>query len=193
MHSSLWGPPLWQAIFASAWAVNASTIDALRALLLEQLPALLPCETCRNNYARHIPKVNQRAHGAPKSANGHAMRWCWYLKHEVNGVTGHSSIPLAEVVDRYVLHGANVDEVALADVLVLVAFTARSLNRDDLYISMCGNLSELLGLAEDSALRQNLAVTQRPVINAALRCARQTRLQHGRPTFVLAHYRAVAA
>lgn len=190
MRGSLWGPPVWQMMFACSWHVNARTVDALRELLTEQLPFLLPCKQCRDNYNGHIVNVNRRIRRLATSDD--FMRWCYYLKDEVNKTTHRSSIPLTEVIDRYVLHGPCVSEVHLADTLMLIALSARSLQRDDIFISFCHNLSLLLPSPSDSALRTALQLVSRPIVNSALRCARNTRLQHGLRPLVMAHYRAVA-
>lgn len=207
MHSTLWGPGMWQLMFACAWSAKPEDADAVRALLLDQIPYLLPCGTCRENFSKHLAKVNRRAQGAPRAdeyvyaraktsaarSPDHAFRWLWYLKDEVNKLTGHPSLPYAELVDRHVLHGAHLDEVVVADTLVLVALSARKLERDDLFVTFCHTLARLLPVPLDAALRQYLTATERPVVNAALRCARHVRIQNGRPPLVMAHYRTVAS
>ena len=191
MKGTLWGPPLWNMMFACTWSADASRLSDIEDLLLEQLPFLLPCVTCRANYRKHIPIVHQKTNGRPRTSDAY-FKWCWYMKNEVNRTTKHPSLPLAELVERYVLHGAHVPEVPLADVLVLVAISARSLQQDDLFIDFCTTLSKLLPIPQDSAMRTLLTQIQRPIVNSALRCARNTRLQHGMRPLVLSHYRAVA-
>lgn len=166
--------------------------DAWRELLFEELPLILPCSTCRENMVAHVPVATKRCRTVPRTAD-QFFKWCWYLKHEVNRLTQHPSIPLSELVDRYVLHGPHVDEVELADVLMLFAISARQLNRDDVFISVCRKLSAVLPVQPDSALRRTLEVVERPIINAAHRCARNTRIQNGMRPLVIAHYRAVAS
>ena len=190
MRGSLWGPSVWQMMFACSWNVDARTADTLREMLMEQLPFLLPCKQCRDNYNDHVLKVNRKIR-RPTSTDDF-MRWCYYLKDEVNKTTRHPSIPLAELIDRYVLHGPCVSEVHLADTLMLVALSARALQRDDVFISFCHNLSVVLPTPSDSALRVALGTVSRPIVNSALRCARNTRLQHGMKPLVMTHYRAVA-
>lgn len=191
MRGSLWGPPMWQMMFACSWNANAATADALTELLLEQLPHLLPCKQCRDNYSDHIDIVNRKVRRRLATPDDF-MRWCYYLKDEVNKTTRHPSIPLSELIDRYVLHGPYVAEVNLADVLMLVSLSARALQRDELFISFCHNLAALLPVPSDSALRVALTNVQRPIVNSALRCARNTRIQHGMKPLVMVHYRAVA-
>ena len=177
-------------MFACSWNVNARTADALRVLLTEQLPFLLPCKQCRDNYKDHLAKVDRKIRRLQSTDD--FMRWCYHLKNEVNKTTHHPSIPLNELIDRYVLHGPCVSEVHLADTLMLIALSARVLQRDEVFISFCHNLSIVLPSPSDSALRTALQTVSRPIVNSALRCARNTRLQHGVRPLVMAHYRAVA-
>ena len=89
MHASVWGPPLWKAIFSAAWHVDDETVDILREVLLELLPVLLPCVTCRENYRKHVPAVHRQSKSRLRSPD-EVMRWCWYMKNEVNKVTHHN-------------------------------------------------------------------------------------------------------
>ena len=192
MHSSLWGPPIWKMMFACSWSMESHMVEVWRSILFDELPVLLPCATCRDNMIAHIPIATKRCRGIPETGD-QFFKWCWYLKHEVNRLTKHPSIPLSELVDRYVLHGPHIDEVELADVLMIFAISSRNLKQDDVFISFCRHLAIVLPIQVDSALRQTLAVVDRPIINAAHRCARNTRIQNGARALVIAHYRAVAS
>jgi hypothetical protein len=190
MRPVLWGPPLWQAMFACAW--GCADLDALRALLLRQLPQLLPCAECRDHWARHRSRVTRRAGGEPRD-RVHAFRWLWYLKDEVNRTLERPSLPLRDLTDRYALHGGTVDDVALGDALVLVALSARRGERDDLFVEACHTLAALLPLPADSQFRLALARARRPAITAATEAARAARVERGLREQSLAHYRALAA
>lgn len=192
MHSSLWGPPIWKMMFACSWSIESHQVEDLRSILFEDLPLILPCATCRDNMVLHIPVATKQCRAIPTTSD-QFFKWCWYLKHETNRVTKHTSIPLSELVDRYVLHGPHINEVELADVLMLFAISSRELHHDDVFISFCHRLARVLPVQMDSALRQTLAVVNRPIVNAAHRCARNTRLQNGLRPLVIAHYRAVAS
>ena len=192
MNSSLWGPPIWKMMLACSWSIRPEQVDEWRCVLFDELPLILPCGTCRENMVAHIPMATRFCNGIPKTSD-QFIKWCWSLKHKVNQITKHPSIPLSELVDRYVLHGAHIDEVELADVLMLFAISSRKLNRDDVFISFCRRLSLVLPIQATSSLRRTLAVVDRPIVNAAHRCARNTRIQHGLRPLVIAHYRAVAS
>ena len=214
MRPTVWGPPLWQAMFACAWNCPADDFPILHALLLHQIPKLLPCELCRNHFVSHLPYANRRARGEPQSPQ-HAFRWLYYLKDEVNrsiamGMLDRARLPseqirvieryltsrlspsFLDITERYVLHGGVVDEVALGDVLVLMALTARQLKLDDVFVATCRSLATLLPLPHDSQFRQALARLEGPVVTSAVDAARRARVERGLRTMTLAHYRNVA-
>lgn len=187
----LWGPPLWQAMFACAWHCDAASFEHLYELLLRQIPLLIPCEKCRHHFATNKTTVDRRARGEPKTPE-HAFRWLWYLKDEINRSLRRSSVSLDDVTERHLLHGGIVDDVALGDALVLVAIEARTLDRDDLFVSLCHTLTRLLPLPVDSELRRELEVASRPIVPAALRAAKAARIERGLPQMPLAHYRSMS-
>ena len=191
MEPALWGPAIWQVMFSCAWCCSSANFPVLRAFILEQMPMLIPCARCRQNFARHLNRVHKRAKGEPRSAD-HAFRWLWYLKDEVNLQLGRKSIRFDELVGRYVLHGGIVDDVVLGDTLVLLAISARASERDDLFIALCETLSTLLPLPADSEFLRHARCVQRPVVQAAVRVARAARIERGLKPLVLAHYMAVA-
>ena len=188
MHASVWGPPLWKAIFSAAWHVDDETVDILREVLLELLPVLLPCVTCRENYRKHVPAVHRQSKSRLRSPD-EVMRWCWYMKNEVNKVTHHTSLPYDELVERYTFHKGILDEVEFADVLVIMALNARATKQDEAFVHFCRAMSEVLVLPHDSALAMSLNAVQAPVVNSAVRCACATRMQHGHATLNITHYR----
>lgn len=191
MNPVLWGPAVWQMLFACAWHCPQANADELRDLLLRLVPLLLPCRKCRHHYAQHRAVVNRRAHGEPKTPE-HAFRWLWYLKDEVNRTLGRRSVSLDDVTERHVFHGGIVDEVALGDALVLVALEARALDNDALFLELCASLARMLPLPCDSQMRAALAAVQRPVVPSALRVAKAARVERGLPELSLAHYRAAS-
>lgn len=196
MKPTLWGPPLWQAMFSCAWVCPPCSVDVLRDMLLEQLPLLLPCPKCRDHFAEHLPRVHRRAKGSPQSAE-HAFRWLYLLKDEVNKSLQRRSVPLEDVVERHVFHGGVVDDVALGDVLVLMALNAVRLHREEIFVRFCHALATLLPLPDDSQFAQVLSgISQtraRNVVPSAVRAARAARVERGLPAKPLAHYEAIVA
>ena len=197
MQSTLWGPPVWHAMFACAAPASQcskSRSQALRALCVDQLPYLLPCEECRSNMARHIPIVDRQTRGRDEDDPTYWYRWCYNMKHLVNKKTRRRSITYEELLSRLELHGLQVHEVEVADVLVLMALTAHKLQRHDLFCQMCHTLARLLPVPQDSALSVRLArVDAHRIVNDALECAVGTRAQHGLSTFPLSHYKSVSS
>lgn len=201
MQPTLWGPVVWQVMFACAWHCPKAHLDTLVEFLLVQTPLLLPCAKCRHHFATHVPRVHRRSGGLPTTAAG-AFRWLWFLKDEVNKTLHRPSVPLKDITQRFVLHGGLVDEVALGDVLVLMALEATHLKRETVFVHFCGALDVLLPLAPDSQLRLALrafvdgAGTLRSIPalpTSMVRVARAARVERGLPSLTLAHYRSFAA
>lgn len=191
MKGVLWGPALWNAMFACAWWSTQSDMPQLHKLVTYLVPQLLPCEKCRDHYSRKLAKVNRRAKGDPKTPD-HVFRWLYYLKDEVNSTLKTPSIEFSDLTERYALHGGVVDDVLLGDALVLVALNANDLQRDDLFLEMCESLAILLPLPTDSQFIKNLQLMNRPIIPAAVRAAKAARVERGLRAFPLAHYRAAS-
>jgi len=189
MEPTLWGPSIWQMLFSCAWMCAPVHFETLRIMVMEQIPLLLPCSQCRQNFGRHLDRINKRARGEPRNSE-HMFRWLWYLKDEVNRNLGRTSIPLAHVVDRYVLHGGIIDDVALGDTLVLLSLSARSYNRDDVFIAFCNSLHILLPLPHDSEFIRHIVNVQRPIVTTTVRVACAARVERGIKPLVLAHYKA---
>lgn len=190
MKASLWGPQLWKALFDSAWSCKGECTHLLPTLLLEVVPLLLPCETCRNNYAKHIPKATAKAKCEPKDGKT-SFRWLYFMKKEVNLTFSppRPNIPFGELSERYVLHGGVLNEAELADVLVLVSLSARELKRDDIFIEFCHILSQTLPIPHDSSLKVHLSKMARPIVNSSYKCSKSVRMEHGLPVPVLNHYK----
>ena len=192
MKPFLWGPAMWKMLFSTAFNVQKSTVDVFCDLVQTIMPVVLPCKACRDNYVPHIPKGNRRAHGFPKDAT-HAVRWCYYLKEEVNRQLRRASALTSseEVFTRLKMHKNHVDEVELADVLVLVALSCQKRGEDGVFCRFCAALVELLPLPNDSALRYYLTQMQSPIVAATVTCAQQTRVQHCRSSMSATHYRGL--
>ena len=184
---TLWGPPLWQALFSCAW--HCTDVAALRTLLLVQIPLLLPCAKCRDHFASKRGLVTRRAKGEPQTGEGF-FKWLYYLKDEVNKTLGRRSLTLDEVTERYAFHHGAVDDVALGDALVLVAMGAKDTKRDDLFVECCHTLGALLPLPDDSQLRRALHAMQKPVVPNAVRAAKAARVERGLGVLTQTHYRA---
>lgn len=188
----LWGPALWQALFAAAWTCAPRDVGVLTDVLLRLVPLLLPCEACRHHFVKHRAAIARSAHGEPRTTAEHAFRWLWVLKDRVNRSLGRRSISFADLTARYAFHGGLVDDVALGDALVLVALEARALDRDELFLELCAALARLLPLPHDSQMRAVLANCRRPIVPCAVAAAAAARVERGLPALGLAHYKAAA-
>ncbi len=193
MRPSLWGPTVWKVMLACTWSLSEDAVEVAQRLLLDLIPEVLPCPTCTDHYRQSLATVNRRARGRPGSGD-HSFRWCWYMKNEVNQRLGASSIHLADLAERYLLHGAVLPEVEVADVLVLMAIQARTDSKDDAFVDFCAAVVRLLyaDVSSPSVFVYYLGHVSRPIIPTTLRLARSTREAHGLPRIDLRKYRETA-
>ena len=113
------------------------------------------------------------------------------MKNEVNMSLGVTSIHLADLVERYILHGPHLPDVEVADVLVLMAIHARTDSKDDVFVDFCASVLILLTskMSTSSVFMHYLAHVSRPIIPTTLRLARLTRESHGLPRMDLLKYK----
>lgn len=181
---------MWRLLFAVSWHARQEDTSALRRLLIDLVPRLLPCRDCRRHALLHLHEVKRRAKGDPKSPE-HAWRWLYYLKDEVNKSLDPPvrSIDLPSFRARFALHdGHLLNDVEVADVLVLVALTAKELERMDEYAEMCSLVAPLLPVATDSLL-PCLLMDKQASVNGTLCTANDVRRSRGLPPRAIKHYR----
>lgn len=113
------------------------------------------------------------------------------MKNEVNMSLGVTSIHLADLAERYILHGAPLPEVEVVDVLVLMAIHARNDSKDDVFVEFCAAIVLLLSPKRDtgSVFMHYLSHVSRPIIPTTLRLARLTRESYGLPRMDLLKYK----
>lgn len=191
MNPYLWGPALWQALFACAWVAKPTAGKTLRRLILELLPLLLPCDKCVAHFLKKHARVTSKVKGEPDTPE-RAFRWLWNLKNEVNVAAHVRSIGMDDLAQRYLFHGPIVDDVLLGDSLVFVAMGAHESGRDDFFVEFCGILGSLLPLPEDSELLMALRTMKRPVVAGAVRAAKAARIERGLPEFNHSHYKCMS-
>lgn len=182
---------MWELLFAVAWHAPDKCMPQLLEILLELIPRLLPCHACRLGFRVHLPVVNKRAHGKPKNP-AHAFRWLYYLKDEVNRSFAPPviSISLQQLQARYAIHDGHIlNDVNVADLLVLVAIEAKSLGREEDYRRFCVLISDLLPVTVDSIIPSFLAAVTENVTSHALHVANGVRTHRCLPTRTLKHFR----
>lgn len=188
VRPTLWGPPLWQALFSSAWHADSCQWELLQHVVFLDVPALLPCEKCRAHFHRAVP-ILRRSVKDPTTPS-QVFEWLYLLKDRVNRTLGQkSTITLVELRERYTFHAGVVDDVALGDAIVLMALYAHEHGNDDRFIEFCVRLGSLLPLPSDSQLIHALSHMRRPVATEAWRAARGARVERGLPLLSLPHYR----
>jgi hypothetical protein len=182
---------MWELLFAISWHAPDDCLPQLLEILLDLVPRLLPCHTCRLGYRVHLPTVNRRAHGKPKNP-AHAFRWLYYLKDEVNRsfTPPVISITLQQLYTRYAIHDGHVlNDVEVADLLVLVAIEAKSLGREKDYRRFCVLISDLLPVASDSILPSLVCAVMENVTTHALHVTNSVRAYRCLPIRTLKHFR----
>lgn len=194
MHPNLWGPAFWQLLFVCSYACHADQIAALRALVLDLVPPLIPCKTCRGHYLKNIPYAKRRASGSsrqPLATPRQVLHFLWHMKDRVNLQLQQRSVDLAVVVSRFEFHGPAVDEVRAADTLMVLSLWAHTRDDDDetsnVFVAFCMHLSVLLprGALQASLARLEPTPT---VVAGMLRAARSVRSAHGASPKPRRHY-----
>lgn len=194
MTPTIWGPIMWQMLFAVAWYCKDSQITDLRTILLELLPRLLPCHDCRLNFRMHKSEVTRKARGDPKNAE-HAFRWLYHLKDEVNSsfTPPVPSVSFKEFRARYALHDGHIlNDVDVADLLVLVAIEAKELKREVDYLEFCTLIAPMLPAHMESELPERLASygkSNTAITTLAVQTAQAIRQSRGIVQRPLKHYR----
>lgn len=192
VNPTLWGPHTWNILFACAWVCPKKKMERLIRLCTVLVPELLPCEKCRNHYKRKSKRAADAK--VPRLEDPtDVFLWLWHLKQQTHSHASQN-ILFPHLCQRYTFHGPLFSDVAVADVLVLFAFHAESLGMHDQFRDMCAILHELLPTADDAELKLGLAdvTSGKKITLAAMRIARQTRIEHGLPTQTAAHYKRIA-
>lgn len=191
----LWGPVTWQTLFTLAYTCAEADYAALRTLVFDLLPHLLPCTGCRTNalaadgrpgitYRRALKKIGP---GRPRTST-RMLAFLHQLKEEVNHETRAPKdfLTPARLQNRLAFLAGEIDEVRLADALVLYAISAERRAEEARFVEM---LRALYTLLPEGALRQWLAKPAAyDAVIVALRAAHAVRSVHGRDTFDLSHY-----
>ena len=185
MEPTLWGPGLWHLLFSIAWQCHDKVLPDLLRVILYHVPTLLPCQQCQDHYVRNHLTLRKR-HGEPTTAC-EAFVWLYHLKDAVNKSLHTPSISLADLRQRYRTFGARLDDVLVADTLLLVAIGNEDQGNDDVFIEFCRALANLLPLPDDSELVWSMQKMRKPVVSYAFRACKNTRKEHGIPFPSLKH------
>ena len=190
MEPTMWGPGLWHILFSITWNCrNPQELPDLLRVILFSVPTLLPCRLCQQHYVRNHSSLKRR-YGEPSTAE-EAFRWLYYLKDAVNKTLHTRSLPFEEFRTRYVTFGGNLDDVLVADTLLLIAIGNQDNadGDDDVFIEFCLILSRLLPLPNDSELLKCLSCACKPIVTHAYRACKRTRMEHGITFPTLSHVR----
>ncbi len=190
VEPTLWGPSTWQMLFMCTW--NAPPHQMARLIrLVECIGELLPCDKCRRHFAANRTKVNRRAGKIPIDTKG-MLFWLYCLKDEINKSLRKTSISYDELMNRCIFHGAVVDDVMIADTLVIFAISALDLRRVAEFLELCTLLTELLPVPHDAELKRYLPkVSETFLVSETVKVARACRVERGLQPLATTHYQSL--
>ena len=130
-------------------------------ILFVKLPLLLPCEKCRNHFNVEINNRLRRVRGGKFTTWEEMFEWLWAVKNKVNVRCKQQGISLHDLKQRFRLHGRLIDEVALADTLVIMAmYAAKDAALYPSFVQMCDNIAQVLpDMSNLVTLKKALATT----------------------------------
>ena len=143
-------------LFACAWKCSDETLQLMNVLLFDYLWQFLPCEACKRSF---MTKIENKKRTDRFKDGDELFTWLWSIKDEINNENNSASLSLVALKKRFELHGRLIDEVALADTLVIMAiFARRSLTNSWAdFVSMCSIVSQMLPCMNNlSVLKQKL-------------------------------------
>jgi hypothetical protein len=159
--------------------------------LVECIGELLPCDKCRRHFAANRTKVNRRAGKIPIDTKG-MLFWLYCLKDEINKSLRKTSISYDELMNRCIFHGAVVDDVMIADTLVIFAISALDLRRVAEFLELCTLLTELLPVPHDAELKRYLPkVSETFLVSETVKVARACRVERGLQPLATTHYQSL--
>jgi hypothetical protein len=126
----------------------------MNELLFDYLGHFLPCDTCKTNFLNQIRVKTERF-----TKTEDLFRWLWEVKSAINTENGQPTLSFEMLKKRLELHGRLIDEVALADTLVIMAIFARKAvtNMWADFLQMCSIISRMLPSMNNlSVLKLNL-------------------------------------
>ena len=102
MNPNIWGPKAWYFLHTITFSYpdNPTPQDKQDAEnFFRVLGTQLPCESCKNNYKKHLkkhPLTNQEL-----SSRDSLSRWLVDIHNEVNIMTNKNVFPYDKVVTKY--------------------------------------------------------------------------------------------
>ena len=150
---------------------------------------LLPCERCQLHYVKNYDSMRRRF-GEPKDAMA-AFEWIYHLKDHVNKITKRRSIPLSDLRERYEMSGGRMDDLLVAETLLLMALFSETHGTDCEFVDFCHSLHSLMPLPDDSELVFELRAMEQPIVSRTYRALKNVCIEHGVACTTLAAVRRV--
>lgn len=155
-------------------------------MILRVIPALLPCKTCLENYPKHADRIKRIM--APPTTPDEMFKWLWHLKDQVNKSLKQRSMSMDDVRQKFDFHGPVIDEVLLADSLVLMSMASHQAGKEGIFYELCDDLKVLLPLPHDSEFKRFLE--QQGSQYKMFRASRAARVERGLNLLPLKHYQS---
>jgi hypothetical protein len=109
MDPAVWGPAMWDCLFACARALDRDGIG----VVLDGMRYLIPCRHCRDSYREWYASY------PPTSAS--PVTWLWMIKDLVNQKLGKRALALSVVERRLSAYSLAVSPYGVFDTLSLLA------------------------------------------------------------------------
>ena len=141
----IWGPPLWDALFALA--LGSRDVDRMFAVC-RHLKQFLPCAECRTSYAKHAEHLSESSHFAKDP-----VVWLWGARDFVNQKLGKQSITIPTLVEKNRILSCAISDDAMLDCVILMAAYALKDRSSGDFCLMCAAID---ALAADALPRSRL-------------------------------------
>jgi hypothetical protein len=188
----LWGPSMWDLLFACALNTPPSENDTLYQLLIDHLSFVIPCPTCADHYRSNIPVISKRVGHEPTDSET-SFKWLYELKSQINKDLKKSSknIQFEDFLERCLFHAHSIDLVRVCDLLVLVSIYCENAGTESAFLSFCGCVSKLVP-SKDETFVSSLTSIQNPIVASTYRMCRLVRIRLGMQVPILRQYKLVA-
>ena len=150
MDPNVWGPCIWSTLFSISFRCNDHHLKQVKELL-KNLGSLIPCPTCKEHYSRNKVYADKK-YPIEKSLTN-LQHWLWYVKSLVNKNLKIKDTEFKYIKIRYELNHHTINELELADVLLLISMTL-----DDKKMEIFEEFTNSLATILLSFMKSNLPV-----------------------------------
>jgi hypothetical protein len=114
----------------------------------------------------------------------------WRLKDKINRNNKENSTPIEDVQQRMAFSNGTLHDVAVVDVLVLIALDSKERGEGAKFVELCNSIALLLPLASDSEFKKYAtAIRPNAFMHDIMLCVSATRIEHGLSPQNIQHYK----